>query len=62
MMRALIKISIQDVNQVVFPFRLGVPERPGAIVSVLEMPSSAYSYGSFATEFKEASRPFCSAP
>ena len=28
MMRALIKISVQDVNQVVFPFCLGVTERP----------------------------------
>ena len=32
------------------------------MVCVFEMPSSAYSYGSFATEFREASRPFCSAP
>ena len=28
MMRALIKISVQDVNQVIFPFCLGVTERP----------------------------------
>ena len=33
-----------------------------SMVWVLEIPSSAQWYGSLATEFREASRPFCSAP
>ena len=32
------------------------------MVCVLEIPSKAYSYGSLAVEFKDANKPFCSAP
>ena len=38
------------------------PSAFGLIVCVLEIPSRASSYGSFATEFREARRPFFSAP
>src|SRR5574344_306530 len=38
------------------------PSAPGEIVSVSEMPSSAYSYGTFATELSTASKPCFSAP
>ena len=32
------------------------------MVCVFEIPSSAHSYGSFVSEFKDARSPFCSAP
>ena len=38
------------------------PSAPGLIVCVLEIPSNASSYGSLATEFKEARSPAFSAP
>ncbi len=62
-MCTLIEVTIQDVYQVVDSFVIVMTQCARADgLCIRDTIQCQYSYGSFATEFREASRPLFSAP
>ena len=61
-MCTLVKVSVENIYQIVYTFRFIMSQCTRVDGLCIGDTISASSYGSFATEFRDANNPFCSAP